>query len=171
MAFKEINFAEIELKPFHKLDKEWALLSAGGPGTYNTMTVSWGFLGTVWGQPSAVIMVRPQRYTREFIEREAYYSLSFFDGGHMKELSILGSTSGRDGDKIAKTGLTALFDPVTGAPYFRQAGLVLICEKLYVQDMKPENFIATDIISEVYPKEDFHRLYIGRVVTALRRQD
>ena len=168
MSFSEINMADITLKPFHKLDKEWALLSAGRSDSFNTMTVSWGFLGTVWGRPSAIALVRPQRYTREFIEREDFYTLSFFDGGHMKELGHLGAVSGRDGDKIAQTELSAVFDAATGAPYFAQAGLVFICKKLYAQDIKPEQFIATELIPENYPKSDFHRFYIGQIVTALK---
>lgn len=171
MNFIETSIADLELKPFYILDKEWALLSAGRPGSFNTMTVSWGFLGTVWGQPSAVALVRPQRYTRAFIEREEYYTLSFFDGGYKKDLGLLGAISGRDGDKIAQTELSAVFDSTTGAPFFEQANLVLVCKKLYAQDIKPEQFIATELVPEFYPQEDFHRFYIGQVTTALRRRN
>ena len=170
MAFNSIPIDSLELKPFHKLDKEWALLTAGNSESVNTMTVSWGFLGTLWDIPAATVYARPQRYTREFLEREGYYTLSFFPAEYKKDLTYLGKVSGRDEDKIAKAGLSVLFDDTARAPFFEQAELVLVCRKLYTDDIKPELFVDTAIEPAKYPKKDYHRFYIGEVVEVLRKE-
>ena len=106
---REIDVRELRLNPMTLIADEWMLLTAGTQAAgYNTMTCSWGHMGAIWGHPTAICYVRPQRYTKEFIDREPLYTLSFFDG-RKKELSYLGSHSGRDEDKVAKTGLTPAF--------------------------------------------------------------
>lgn len=169
MTFRDIEPTGIAMRTFYTIDKEWALLSAGDSQRYNTMTVSWGTTGTLWNLPVTTVYCRPQRYTREFLEREAYYTLSFFGGQHMQELGYLGAHSGRDGDKVAHTGLTPLFDDKFGAPYFEEAQLVLVCRKLYCDDLKPEQFLDKSVIDQNYADADFHRQYIGEVVRVMLR--
>ncbi len=170
MDFKRIEPKALDMKPFYDFDKGWALLSAGNADGFNTMTVSWGGVGTLWSKPVATVYVRPQRYTREFIEREAYYTLSLFGGEHREALTLLGKESGRDGDKLAKTDLTASFEPKTGAPVFEQAQINLVCRKLYADDIKAEQFIDDSLIKHIYPTSDFHRIYIGEVIAAFARK-
>ena len=62
---------------FERISKQWMLITAGPEKNCNTMTASWGGLGILWGKPVSTIYIRPQRYTREFVEREDYYTLSF----------------------------------------------------------------------------------------------
>ena len=50
---------------FNVFDQKWALLTAGTKDSFNTMTVSWGGLGTLWGKPAASVYVRSSRYTHE----------------------------------------------------------------------------------------------------------
>lgn len=170
MNFKRIEPKALDMKPFSDFDQGWALLSAGREGSFNTMTVSWGGVGTVWSKPVVTVYVRPQRYTREFIEREAYYTLSLFGGAHRDALTLLGKESGRDGDKLTKTDLTATFEPKTGAPVFEQAQINLICRKLYTGMVEADGFLDTSLIDRNYPKRDFHHIYIGEVVTAFVRK-
>ncbi len=167
---KEIPVSQLELNPMELIAKEWMLLTAGTKeGGYNTMTASWGHLGSLWGHggglPTSVVYVRPQRYTKEFIDREEYYSLSFFPEGFRKELAYLGSHSGRDGDKVAKMGLTPVSDEKT--TWFQEANLVLICRKLYRAPIVPEGFVDKSIIDDCYPNRDFHDFYIGEIVKVL----
>ncbi|MEG2258768.1 MAG: flavin reductase family protein [Oscillospiraceae bacterium] len=170
MGFKSILPNEIVLSPFKVFDKEWALLSAGTAESFNSMTVSWGGVGTLWSRAVATVYVRPQRYTREFIEREDFFTLCFFNGSHMKDLSYIGNTSGKNKDKIAATDLTPCFNNSSNSPMFEQAELVLVCKKLYFDDIKKENISDSEIIDKNYPKSDFHRLYIGEVVEAFIKE-
>ena len=164
---KEISVSELQMNPMTLIAKEWMLLTAGDESRgYNTMTASWGHLGSIWGQggglPTAVAYVRPQRYTKEFMDREELFTLSFFPEEYKKALGYLGSHSGRDEDKVAKTGLTPLFGE--GYTAFAEAKLVLVCRKLYRAPLVPEGLVDQSIIAQHYPNSDFHDMYIGQIV-------
>lgn len=158
---KETNISEFNVDIFNKLNKEWALVSAGNKEQFNTMTVSWGELGTLWNKPVITCFIRPQRYTKEFIDANDEMTFSFFNGKYMKDLGLLGRESGRDGDKIAKTELTPAF--IEGLPTFEEAEIVVVAKKLYVDELKPESFLDKTLIEKNYPNNDFHTVYICEV--------
>ena len=85
----------LEADVFTKFDKQWALVTAGTPEHYNTMTISWGGLGTLWERPVATVYVKKNRYTFEFMEESDYFTVSFYPKEQRRALSLLGSTSGR----------------------------------------------------------------------------
>ena len=103
---KEINIREIRKSAVELISDGWGLVTAGTEEKFNTMTVSWGALGEIWGKDAAFVFIRPQRYTFEFIEKEEVFTLAFFSEEYKDALKICGSKSGRDIDKIAATGLT-----------------------------------------------------------------
>ena len=105
MEFKKTDIKTMEMKPFEKIGSQWMLISAEKDGKVNTMTASWGGVGVLWGKNVVTVYIRPQRYTKEFVDANDTFTLSFFDGNYMKELGYLGKVSGRDEDKIAKSGL------------------------------------------------------------------
>ena len=168
---KEISVHDLRCNPMDLLAQDWMLVTAGTRERgYNTMTASWGHLGSIWGHggglPSAVMYLRPQRYTKEFVDREDYYTLSFFPEAYKKDLGYLGDHSGRDEpDKVAKTSLTPVFDG--DYTYFAQAKLVLVCRKLYHAPIRPEGFVDQQIIADCYPNRDFHEMYVGEIVKVL----
>ena len=158
---KEIERSQLPLDPFALIGGDWFLLTAGTEARgYNTMTCSWGHFGPLWANDTAVVYVRPQRYTKEFVDREELYTLSFFDG-RKKELGYLGSRSGRDEDKVAKVGLTPVFE--NGYTYFAEAKLVIVCKKLYQAPLKEEYFLDKETVEKNYPDRDFHDLYVGKI--------
>jgi flavin reductase (DIM6/NTAB) family NADH-FMN oxidoreductase RutF len=162
---RELHVSELLLNPIDKIGKEWMLCTAGGEGSYNTMTCSWGHLGSLWNLPTAICYVRPQRYTREFIDREERYTLCFFPEQYKKALGYLGTKSGRDEDKVAAVGLT----PVHGEDYtyFAEASLVLVCRTLYQAPLQAEYFRDAAVMDKTYPSRDFHDLYIGHIEKVL----
>lgn len=168
-AFTPIRPDEITDNPFKLLGKDWMLITAGQAEKFNSMTASWGGLGVLWEKPVATIYVRPQRYTREFIDREDFVSLSFFDEAQRQVLSICGAVSGRDADKMALTGLHPVQDAETGATYFEEARLVLIMKKLYVHTIDPAGARNVDL-APFYPGEDYHHMYLGEIVRVLRKE-
>lgn len=164
---KEIAIGDLSVDPIRLIGGDWMLLTAGTPSRgWNTMTCSWGHMGAIWGNntPTTVCYVRPQRYTKQFVDREDFYTLSFFDG-RKKELAYLGTHSGRDGDKVAHTSLTPVFDGEY--TYFAEAKLVLVCRKLYRGTLTEEGFMHPETVQENYPQRDFHDFYIGQIVRAL----
>ena len=103
--FKPINPEALQDNPFSLIGKGWMLITAGRDKC-NAMTASWGGLGVMWSKNVAFVVVRPQRYTKEFLDAEPAFSLSFLGDEHRKALSYLGSVSGRNEDKMARCGLT-----------------------------------------------------------------
>lgn len=166
--FAEIAPEEWDANVFQKIGREWMLITAGDRKSCNTMTASWGGLGVLWGADVSFAFVRPTRYTFEFMEKEPYYSLSFFGRGQRQALQLCGTVSGRDTDKIAEAGLTTCYDD--RAPYFAEAEVVLICRKMYTQDIDPERFEDPTIASH-YNRSDYHRVYVGEIVKVLKRID
>lgn len=165
MSFQEVPVQELAMNPFEMVGNQWMLVTAGDQAGYNTMTASWGGMGVMWNRNVAVTVIRPQRYTMEFVEAKRYYTLSFYPSQYKKALAFCGSTSGRDVDKAEETGLTPAFDQA--APYFQEASLVLVCRKLYAQPMDPACFIERSLDAEHYPDKDYHKMFVGEVVKAL----
>ena len=165
---KEITVDQLQMNPMTLIGKEWMLITAGTQERgYNTMTASWGHLGHLWNRHTSVCYIRPQRYTKEFVDREEFYTLCFFEG-YREELSYLGSHSGKDEDKVAKMGLTPIFGE--GTTYFAEASLVLICRKLYRAPLVEEGFLVREVLDKNYPKRDLHDVYVGEIVKVLVKE-
>lgn len=168
MAFKSVPYESLSFNPFTKIGKDWALLTAGTEENYNTMTVSWGGVGFIWGKPSVTVYVRPQRYTKQFVDREELFTLSFYPEDKKQALGYLGKASGRDGDKVAAVGFNPVFSH--GTSYFEEAELVLVCRKMYQAPFTQENFIDKEADAKNYPEHDYHDLYIAEVVDVLVKE-
>jgi len=166
--FRQIRPADITDNTFKLLDKDWMLVTAGNIGDYNTMTASWGHLGILWNLPVAIAYIRPQRHTFGFANRFDEYTLSFFTERYRTALQFCGTRSGRDHDKAAETGLTPV-QTERGNVIFQEARLVLECRKIYQDDLKKKNFLVPEIAAKNYPKNDFHRFFMGEVVNVLAR--
>ena len=151
--FQDIVPKTLPENVFSLIGDRWMLVTAGTAEHCNTMTASWGGLGVIWGAPAATCYIRPQRYTKEFLDREEFFTLSFFDEAYRRELSLCGSKSGREVDKGKACGFTAA-SAGCGAPYFEQASLVLVCRKRFVQPMDPAN-IPQEIQDKWYQDEAF----------------
>ena len=165
MSFQEINVREFSMKPFKMIGDQWMLVTAGDQIKYNTMTASWGGIGVMWGKNVAVTVIRPQRYTKEFVDKEELFSVSFLKDGHRDAIKLCGSVSGRDHDKIKEAGLTPVF--IDGVPAFEEADTILICRKMYRTSMNPADFIDKDADSKFYPEKDYHDMYIAEIVKAV----
>ena len=158
--FIDGDIKSLNENPFKLIGDEWMLVTAGGINNFNTMTASWGGLGVLWQKNVSFVFVRPQRYTFEFMEKNDFYTLSFFDNSYKKTLGVCGTVSGRDNDKMELTGLTPMGD--SSKTFFKQARMVLVCRKLYADNINPESFIEKNIHNE-YPNNDYHRMYVGEI--------
>ena len=150
---------------FTRFHEKWALLTAGTLRDYNTMTISWGGMGTLWGKPVVTVYVKPIRYTWKYMEANEFFTVSFYPKEYREDLMTLGTRSGRDGDKIALTGLTpvGLEHGVT----FAQAEVTLACRKIYWQDLVREH-MPPEVAEKIYQTEEPHRMYIGEVLELLK---
>ena len=144
---------------------QWLLLTAGTMDDCNMMTVAWGSIGCMWSKPFAQVVVRPQRHTFKFMERSDSFTLTAFPKKYRKDLETLGTISGRDGNKLAKTKLTLKKSTLVSAPSYNEASLILECRKMYWQDMDPGGFLDSSI-KDNYPAQDYHRIYFGEILAA-----
>lgn len=164
--FHEIRPADIGGNVFDQIGSRWMLVTAGDRRKFNTMTASWGGMGILWGRPVAFSFIRPQRYTYGFLQKNSFYTLSFYDEKYRDVLSLCGKKSGRDCDKVKEAGLTPVFSDQS--VYFDEADLVLICKKLYEQPMDPACFLDPSI-ERNYPDKDYHRIFVGEIAKVLAR--
>ena len=164
---KEIEHANLEENAFEMIGKDWLLITAEKDGKVNTMTASWGGVGVLWNKKVAYLFIRPQRYTKEFVDFADRISVCVLPNSYIKELAYLGHVSGRDEDKISNANLKIKkYDDV---PYFDEARLTLICKKLYAQELKEDCFIEKDIIDMCYPEKDYHTMYVVEIEKILSK--
>jgi flavin reductase (DIM6/NTAB) family NADH-FMN oxidoreductase RutF len=156
---------EFTMDIFKQFDKKWALLTAGTEDSFNTMTISWGGMGTIWNKPAVTVYVRESRYTHEFMDGNDYFTVSFYPEQYKKELGVLGSRSGRNMDKMTASGLTAM--KAGESMTFKEAEVTLVCKKLYKQRLLPEN-MPKDVVDTMYTDNDIHDMYIGEIVDMIR---
>ncbi|MBO6096659.1 MAG: flavin reductase family protein [Bacteroidales bacterium] len=162
MKTMEISPREIKENPIDLFDQKWALVTAGVPGEVNTMTISWGSLGELWNKPVVTVYVSSSRYTHEFMERNGHFTVAFFPEECRSALEYLGSHSGRDGDKIAASGLTLEWLE-SGLPSFKEADMIIECKKIYGAPFSPEGF--GDVPAKTYAsgRMGIHSEYVGEI--------
>ncbi|WP_394886081.1 flavin reductase [Clostridium butyricum] len=164
---KEIKHEDFQENAFEMIGKDWLLITAEKDGKVNTMTASWGGVGVLWNKKVAYIFIRPQRYTKEFVDFSERLSVCVLPNSYRKELAYLGNVSGKDEDKISNANLKV--QKYEDVPYFDEARLTLICRKLYAQDLKEECFIEKDIIDKWYPEKDYHTMYVVEIEKILSK--
>lgn len=165
MKFKKMLTTEFD-RVFDSVGRRKFLLGAGCAADHNMMTCGWGGLGVLWGDDVSFIFVRPTRHTFTYIENEPKYSVCLFDEEDKEKLNFCGTHSGKDCDKAQEAGLTPI--DLDGTVAFAEAREILICEKLYFDDIKPEQFLEYNLCKH-YPEGDYHRVYIGRIKAVYKR--
>ena len=164
MIRKQIPAEDFIIRPHHLWHHQWLLLTSGDfqSGDYNCMTVGWGSIGTMWSKPVVQVVARPTRYTHQFMEKYPTFTLSAFNDSYRDDLQLLGSKSGRNGNKLAETKLTPIPSNRVAAPGFAEAELIIECRKIYHDVLHPENFLDATI-DKNYPKKDYHSVYFGKI--------
>ncbi|OGV36383.1 MAG: hypothetical protein A2020_02470 [Lentisphaerae bacterium GWF2_45_14] len=166
-ARESISPSELTTKPFELLNSQWLLLACGDfeKKDFNMMTIAWGSMGTMWHMPFIMTVVRPQRHTLKFMEKYDNFTLSAFPEKYENTLTVLGTRSGMDMDKINSSGLTPTSSPHISSPSFEEAELVIECEKIYTDIFKPENIIPEGLNEKIYPAGDHHHIFFGKVLS------
>ncbi len=167
-AFQPFTNDIYTTNPF-KIKNEPALLTAGNKERTNTMTISWGGTGVMWGKDVGFVFVKENRYTKEFLDNFDTFSISFFAPTKENSLMLqyMGNISGRNEDKLAVAKFHVNFWNDT--PYIDEAREISILKKLSVTKISPEDFIAKDIIEPFYEDGYYHCMYIGEVLQLMAR--
>ena len=161
MSFEKTTYEQVTKIHSDKLMNDWMLITAGKDSGFNTMLASWGGIGVLWGSPVAFIFVRESRYTKEFIDKNDSFSLTFFSDKYKDALSLCGTVSGRDRDKVKEAGLSPVYSGNT--TYFSQASIVFNCKKLSATFISPDDLIDKSILEQFYANKDYHIMYVGKI--------
>ena len=175
MAFQQVPFSQLRPDFVRSLREDWMLVTAGTPERLGTMTVSWGFCGFVWDMDAVLVLIRASRNTLPYLLENPRFTLASFPAEYRDKLYYCGRHSGRDVDKAAVCGFTAVEEAdLPGAPYFSQAEKVYICRKLYVGDIHEAGFAdasPSPVFHQWYElgehAGDMHRLFVAQVESAL----
>lgn len=166
--FEEIDFLKIPVEVFNLIGKRWMLITAGDFENHNSMTASWGGFGVLWHKPVVSLYVRPQRYTKKFLDKEDLFTISFYEDRFKNELSFFGTNSGKDVNKDEKTN----FKPKNffNATSYEQASLVFVCKKLYCNQLNPDGILNPEIKTNFYKQKDYSFLYVGEILKAFSKK-
>ena len=78
--------------------------------------------------PAVAVSLREATKTWQNIKRQGAFTVNIPSRRYLKEADFVGVVSGRDVDKFAKTGLTAVRSVLVNAPYVEEFPLVLECK-------------------------------------------
>ena len=146
----------------------------------NTMTIGWGSIGVEWGRPIFTAYVRESRFTREMVDQNGEFTVNIPVGPiDHKIISICGTKSGRNMDKIKELGLTLVESDNISVPGIKELPLTLECKVIYKQKQDLSN-IPDEIIKKFYPNvangsmipdQDCHYAYYSEIVAAYIIED
>ena len=166
-TFQPYPFDVIEINPFKKFGEEWGALTSEAGERINSMTISWGGVGELWGKHVATVYVRKSRFTKELLDAGEYFSITFFEPHYKNWLKYLGAVSGRQENKIEGARLT--INRHKGVPFIDDGNFVIICKKLACSLIEPDGFADPEIKEKFYPEADYHYMYIGEILELLAR--
>ena len=161
--FKEINIEQLNENIFDMIKTKWPIITAQGQDKVNAMTATWMQFGQLFNKNVATIYVRPQRYTLTCLNEQDYFSIAIFDETHIENLKYLGKISGFNEDKLKHCNYTTT--NTNTAPYINEANTIFICKKIYLDKLKPENFLSDD--TKNYPNNDYHDVIVAEIVKVL----
>ncbi len=153
----------------YDLDKTLEKLAGGGlllastrrDGRSNVMTIGWATVGIIWGLPMMLVMVRPSRYTYQFIEDSRLFTVNVPAEGMKDFVNLCGTRSGRDVDKLAQVATST--GQKVNCVTIDQCPLVYECRVVHWNDVQPD-VLAPEIVSSAYSRGDFHRVYYGQIM-------
>lgn len=149
-----------KINPFEKFNKEWALVTAGNKDRFNSMTISWGSMGTLWFKSIVTIYIRPERYTFDFLKSSDYFTVSFYDEKYKDKLIMFGRFSGRDVDKVSESGFSPVF--LNNGITYKEAKETLVLKKIYMQ--KLDKKLLTSDMDCYSDGGSEHYMIVGEVI-------
>lgn len=173
MEKREINVFDYAKEITNSLSSG-ALLTTRYQSKTNSMTIGWGTLGIVWGEPIFIAFVRTGRFTRELLDASGEFTVNIpFGVDQKKAIAYCGSRTGRDCNKLEELGLTLVESDLIKAPAISELPLTLECQVIYSQ-LLDRNAIPIDIRERMYPENvdssnpmanrDYHIAYYGKIL-------
>jgi len=161
---EEIHYLTYAAETLRSLESPGLLLVTGNKrGEPNIMTIGWATLGVLWGRACFVILVRPSRHSYRLLEENGEFTINVLPADLSEAAAYCGSVSGRDCDKFADCGLTAVLGRKVKVPIIEEGIIHYECRVVHCNDIAPAAMPA-EISQMAYPEGDYHRLYYGEIV-------
>lgn len=165
-----MDFTQNLEKAMEHLHKKGAFLTTKVADETNTMTISWGSIGFIWGKPMFTALVRKSRHTHELIEKSGEFTVSLpLDESMKNALAICGSKSGRDMDKIKECSLELQEGKSLSTPVIKGCGVHYECKVVFKNHMAP-NLLDENIDNSMYGSKDYHTVYYGEIVNCYEEE-
>lgn len=163
-VWEKMDPMDLELKPIKAFARDWMALATGNQKSMNSMTISWGTIGELWGKNVVIVYVSSDRASKKLMDKNNYFTVSAFpDTREFREaLSYIGSHSmTEDPNKTETAGLKVEYSSL-GNPMFSDADLVIECKKIYSDEFKKS--LMPDDVRHLYDDLGVHTFYIGEIV-------
>ena len=166
-GFRRISAVELG-NALKLIGDDWMLITVKDEegGRANAMTASWGALGVLWHKDVCICYVRPQRHTHKLLGEQQRFSVAFLPEEYRDALKLCGTKSGRDTDKLSESGLHTV--ELDGVPMVKEASILLVCKKLYEDEIKEECFLESEVMA-TYKAKDYHTFYICEIEEVYER--
>ena len=167
-GFRKIDSRELE-NSIKMIGDDWMLITAYDKEQEraNAMTASWGAMGVLWNKSVCICFVRPQRHTHKLLCEQNRFSIAFMSEEYRDALRLCGRESGRDIDKLRASGLSAT--ELDGVSVINEADTLLICKKLYEDELREGCFIEPSVMETYRAKNDYHTFYVCEIEAAYKR--
>ncbi len=171
MAKVTVHYAEYFRQTMQRLREDGLLLvTADREGKPNVMTIGWGTIGSIWGRPVFIVLVRPSRFTYSRLEENPDFTVNVPPFELAAATAHCGKVSGRDHDKFREMGLTVAPARQVRAPIIQECVLHYECRTIHRNDLAPST-LPQAILDEFYPRDDFHRIYFGEILACYADED
>ena len=170
-AWTPVDPMDLNMNPVANFAQDWMALAMGNSKKYNSMTISWGTIGELWGKPVVTVFVSSDRASKQLMDENAYFTVTGFPKTKACKdaLVYIGSHSLRDDpDKTANAGLTVEFTEA-GNPIFAEGRLAIECRKMYSAPFDL-NRVPEDIRERLYAEMGVHTMYIGEITGAWEKK-
>ena len=109
MAKIKVDYKDYFAETIERMCEDGLLLVAHGKeGKANIMTIGWGTIGSIWGRPTFIVLVRPSRYTYSRLEEVEEFTVNVPSKSLARAVLHCGTVSGREHDKFKEMNLTEM---------------------------------------------------------------
>ena len=141
------------------------LVGAKKNGKRNVMTIGWGFVGVMWRLKVFVVLVRPSRFTHEFVEDSGEFTVNVPDEGMEKAVAYCGEVSGREHNKFKESKLHLVKGKKVKVPVIKECRIHYECRVIHKLKLNPR-LVPDKVKKRFYPKKNFHTVYFGEILAA-----
>ncbi|MGC8794689.1 MAG: flavin reductase family protein [Bryobacteraceae bacterium] len=171
MAKVNVHYGDLFKETIQRMREDGLLLvTADRTGKPNVMTIGWGTIGSIWGRPVFIVLVRPSRFSFSRLEENPDFTVNVPPRELAAAAAHCGKVSGREHDKFREMNLTPAPARQVRSPIIQECVVHYECRTVHRNDLAPAT-LAQAIADEYYPRDDYHRIYFGEILACYADED